>query len=87
MDLTRRSTLTAAVAAAGIALVATGATADEPEGKEKHPQIRRAIRALEQAKDYMQHAAHDFGGHREAAIHECDEAMRQLREALKFDKT
>jgi len=87
MDLTRRSTLAGAVAAAGIALAATSAVADEPEGKEKHPQIRRAIRSLEEAKDYMQHAAHDFGGHREAALHECDEAIKQLREALKFDKT
>lgn len=82
MPMTRRSTLAGAVATAGLALAAASAEAAEP-----HPQIRRAIRALEQAKDYMQHAAHDFGGHKEAALHECDEAMRQLREALKYDKT
>ena len=34
----------------------------------------------------MEHAAHDFGGHRVAALKECDEAIRQLREALRYDK-
>ncbi len=78
--MTRRNALTAAVAAGGLALVADAAAAQE-----RHPEIRRAIRALENAKSYMEHAAHDFGGHRVAAIHECDEAIRQLREAMRFD--
>ena len=53
---------------------------------ERHPAIRRAIVALEAAKNDMQHAAHDFGGHRAAALAECDNAIAQLREALKYDK-
>jgi hypothetical protein len=56
------------------------------ERHERHPAIRRAIKELEEAKLYLQHAAHDFGGHRVAAIKECDEAIKQLREALKYDK-
>jgi hypothetical protein len=80
MSMTRRSTLAGAVATAGIVLSAATAEA------EPHPQIRRAINALERAKDYMQHAAHDFGGHRVEALRECDEAIRQLHEALRYDK-
>ncbi len=80
MSMTRRSTLAGAVATAGI--VFSAATAEA----EPHPEIRHAINALEKARDYMQHAAHDFGGHRVDALRECDEAIRQLREALKYDR-
>jgi len=57
------------------------ATAQEP-----HPEINRAIAALERAKFHLQHAAHDFGGHRVAAIGAIDRALVQLRLALQFDK-
>jgi hypothetical protein len=53
---------------------------------ENRPAIHHAIEALEAAKTEMQHAGHDFGGHREAAVIECDKAIMQLKEALKFDK-
>jgi hypothetical protein len=53
---------------------------------EKHPAIHHAIKSLEEAKDYLQHAAHDFGGHRVAALKECDEAIKQLKQALQYDK-
>ncbi len=53
---------------------------------ERHPEIHRAIASLEQAKTYMQHATHDFGGHRVAALESCDNAIAQLKEALKYDK-
>jgi hypothetical protein len=55
-------------------------------GAEPHPAIHRAITALEMAKTDLQHADHDFGGHRAAALAECDKAIEQLREALKYDK-
>lgn len=54
--------------------------------REQHPEIRRAIADLEQAKYAMQHAAHDFGGHRTDAIRACDNAIAQLRLALQFDR-
>ncbi len=47
------------------------------EGRGHHPEIREAIRALERAKEHMQHAAHDFGGHRADALRACDEAIHQ----------
>ena len=56
------------------------------ERREPHPEIRKAITALERAKYDMQHASHDFGGHRVAAIAACDRAIEQLRLALQYDK-
>jgi hypothetical protein len=56
------------------------------EPREPHPEIRKAITALERAKYDMQHASHDFGGHRVAALAACDNAIAQLRVALQYDK-
>jgi hypothetical protein len=53
---------------------------------ERHPQIRAAIRALDAAKEHLQHAAHDFGGHRVEAIEAIDNAHRQLEMCLQYDK-
>jgi hypothetical protein len=53
---------------------------------ERHPKIHQAIAALEAAKVDMQRADHDFGGHRKAALEECDKAIGQLRLALQYDK-
>lgn len=50
----------------------------------KHPQIEAALRALAGAKDHLEHAAHDFGGHRVDAIRAIDEADRQLRICLQY---
>ncbi|MDQ6634288.1 MAG: hypothetical protein M3Z10_05955 [Gemmatimonadota bacterium] len=58
----------------------------EKAGKEAHPQIRAAIRSLERAKADLEHAAHDFGGHRADAVKAVDEAIRQLRLAMEYDK-
>jgi len=54
--------------------------------KERHPAIRAAINALEKAKVDLEHAAHDFGGHRAEALKAVDYAIKQLREALEYDK-
>ncbi len=81
MNLTRRTTLAAAASLTGLVLAASAA-----EAQERHPEIANAIRALEKARDYLQHAAHDFGGHRVAALKDCDAALAQLREAQRFDR-
>jgi uncharacterized protein (DUF1810 family) len=52
--------------------------------KAAHPRIVKAINAIEDAVAYMRAAPHDFGGHRVEAIADCEKAIRQLREALKF---
>jgi hypothetical protein len=54
--------------------------------EERHPQIHEAIASLRHAKEHLEHAAHDFGGHRVEAIRATDEAIRQLEICLKFDK-
>lgn len=53
---------------------------------EPHPQIKDALAALRHAKEHMEHAAHDFGGHRVEALKATDEAIRQLEICLKYDK-
>ncbi len=54
--------------------------------REKHPEIMKAIRNLEQAKNDLQHADRDFGGHRTKAVQATELAIAECREALKFDK-
>ncbi len=53
---------------------------------ERHPEIRAAQRLLAQAKGRLEHAAHDFQGHRVKAIQDIDEAQEQLRAALDVDR-
>jgi len=53
---------------------------------EPHPQIREALGALRRAKEHMEHAAHDFGGHRVEAIEATNQAIKQLEICLKYDK-
>jgi len=65
------------------ALPATPAAATPAE---PHPQIREALGALRRAKEHMEHAAHDFGGHRVEAIEATNQAIKQLELCLKFDK-
>ncbi|HEX4425570.1 MAG TPA: hypothetical protein VH079_09225 [Terriglobales bacterium] len=52
---------------------------------ERHPEIRAAIDALHNAKAHLEHAAHDFHGHRVDAIRAIDEADRQLRICMEAD--
>jgi hypothetical protein len=70
-----------AVPAAAAQPAAMPAPAAEP-----HPEIHDALAALRRAKEHMEHAAHDFGGHRVDALHATDEAIRQLEICLKYDK-
>jgi hypothetical protein len=52
--------------------------------KGNHPNIQAALGALHSAKQDLEHAAHDFGGHRSDAIHAIDEAERQLRICMEY---
>lgn len=71
----------AAVPAASPQPAAAPAATPEP-----HPEIREALGALRRAKMHMEHAAHDFGGHRVDALKATDAAIEQLELCLKFDK-
>ena len=84
-------TLAVAVGVAGVSLAQAQNQASPTGGPtthhhEAHPAIHRAIKALEEAKVYMEHADHDFGGHRKQALEDCEKAIHQLRLALQTDK-
>ena len=54
--------------------------------QERHPHIRAAMQELREARRELVTAARDFCGHRKDAVHECDEALRQLQLALDCDR-
>ena len=58
----------------------------KPPGHEHHPEIHKAIAALEAAKHYMEHADHDFDGHRVEALKATEIAIQQLRLATQADR-
>ena len=62
------------------------AAAAETTQQEKaaHPNIAKAVDALEAAIRDMEKAPHDFGGHKADAINASQEALRQLRAALQY---
>ncbi len=79
------------IMAPNVMSAATPATAPAPQvvkgkGGEQHPHIRAALRELREARRELETAAHDFGGHRKEAIEAVDNAIKQLQEALEYDK-
>jgi hypothetical protein len=52
---------------------------------ERHPHFGRVIHELRAAKAHLEHAPHDFGGHRVEAIKAIDEALVQIREAARYE--
>jgi hypothetical protein len=49
--------------------------------QERHPRIHSAIESLRDAEEYMRTAAHDFCGHKAAAMKATTAAIEQLRMA------
>ena len=49
-----------------------------------HPRIAKAIAALRDAREYMEAAPHDFGGHKADAVRATDNAIRELNLALAY---
>jgi hypothetical protein len=72
-----------ALPAAAGAPHAKAAAAANPE---PHPEIRAAIGSLRNAREHLEHADHDFGGHRVDAVHAIDQAIEQLQICLKYDR-
>ncbi|HEY2026145.1 MAG TPA: hypothetical protein VGG78_04005 [Gemmatimonadaceae bacterium] len=81
-----RAQAEAAGSVASVPVTNAHRTTADRSAREKHPAIRAAIRSLEKAKVELQHADHDFGGHRVDAIAAIDNALSQLRLALQYDK-
>jgi hypothetical protein len=76
-----RASVPATPAASALPATPAATPAAEP-----HPEIRGALASLRRAKEHMEHAAHDFGGHRVEAIEATNQAIKQLELCLKFDK-
>lgn len=50
----------------------------------EHPRIAKAITQMEDAIDYMEHAPHDFGGHKVVAIADTKAAIKSLKLAMAY---
>jgi len=71
------------------AVMAQGAPGAAPAPamhRERHPEMRRALRELQAAKRDLEHAAHDFNGHRAAALNHTNEAISEVEAGLKSDQ-
>ena len=82
-------TLSALVLSLAMLSAAPAVRAEVPpvkKGVEAHPHIRASLHELQEARRELETAAHDFGGHRKEAIEAVDNAIKQLREALEYDK-
>jgi len=62
----------------------TAAAETTQQEKAAHPNIARAVDALEAAIHDMEKAPHDFGGHKADALKASKEALRQLHAALQY---
>ncbi|HZS43768.1 MAG TPA: hypothetical protein VFC63_01585 [Blastocatellia bacterium] len=52
------------------------------EPYQRFPRIRAALDSLKAARDEMQNAAHDFGGHKQKALEATNDAITQLQLAI-----
>jgi hypothetical protein len=59
---------------------------EKHERMEHHPEIASAMNHLREAKQNLEHAAHDFGGHRVEALKHVNEALEECRKAMEYDK-
>jgi len=50
------------------------------------PMMHRALENLREARNNLEHATSDKGGHRVAAIRDIDAAMREVEEGMRFDR-
>lgn len=50
--------------------------------REEHPHIHAALDALHEAQNQLQSAAHDYHGHRVAALKHVDEAIREAEACM-----
>jgi hypothetical protein len=63
--------------------IATPRYANTAPPPDPHPHIHAAIAELREARNELQHAAHDFCGHRADALRDTQVALNQLQEALR----
>lgn len=52
---------------------------------ENQPHLGRALKELKLARNHLDNAKHDFGGHKANALKAIDDAMAQIQLAMKYD--
>jgi hypothetical protein len=62
------------------------APAPQPRSVAQPSAIYRAIKALQAAKLELEHSGNNFGGHKQAALKACDQAIKQLELAMQTVK-
>jgi len=55
-----------------------------PQQKDVPAEVESARKALESARNDLNHAGGEWGGHRAAAVQHIDQAIKELNEAEKF---
>ncbi len=55
--------------------------------RERHPELIRALRALQNAKTDLSKASRDYAGHREKAADLTQKAIDEVKAAIASDKT
>lgn len=73
------------IGAGVIALSMAGGTFALAE--ENQPHMRAALEALQRAKQELQAAEHDKGGHRVKALSLTDQAIKHVQEGINYDRT
>lgn len=79
---TLRRTLALAVILGLFSIPAAIATT-QPADDDDQPHMQAALEALKQAKEHLQQAKHDKGGHRAAALKATDDAIRHTEMGMK----
>ena len=51
------------------------------------PHMQAALESLRQAKEHLEQASHDKGGHRDKAIKSVDAAIKHVEAGMKYDNT
>lgn len=65
-----------------IAVPRAANTAPAPVPPPEYPHMRSAAMELREAKAELEHAAHDFCGHRKDAVRATDAALREINAAI-----
>jgi hypothetical protein len=69
-----------------VGVVSTPRPASPEPPQPRHERIRAAMDAMRDAQEYMRTAAHDFCGHKVAAMRANEAAMSQLRMAMECER-
>lgn len=65
---------------------APGVQRGKGERREKHPEMRAALRACENALQRLNKADRDFGGHRSNAVKLIQQAITEIKAGIAYDK-